>query len=157
MAGPDRFCLFDVDDIVHIGLVEHLGPHAGAEARDHPWPGFGAERRRADCIDRNDLDNGLFWSVSETLKEFGEKELGGQIGFTTALHTWGQTLNPHVHIHCIVPGIGLSKEGGHIRKSGQKYLFDAEELSARFRDRFCRKIRRLYRTVVMKFQLVPIL
>ena len=86
----------------------------------------------------------LFWSVSETLKEFGRKELGGQIGFTAALHTWGQTMNSHVHIHCIVPGIALSKEGS-IRKRGQKYLFDAKELSARFRDRFCRKIRRLYR------------
>jgi len=94
----------------------------------------------------------LFWSVSETLKEFGWKELGGQTGFTAALHTWGQTMNPHVHIHCIVPGIALSKEGS-IRKSGQKYLFDAKELSARFRDRFCRKIRRLYR----KGKLKPVL
>jgi len=91
----------------------------------------------------------LFWSVSETLKEFGWKELGGQIGFTCALHTWGQTMNAHVHIHCIVAGVALSKEGS-IRKSGRKYLFDAKKLSARFRDRFCRKIRRLYRKGELK-------
>jgi len=91
----------------------------------------------------------LFWSVSETLKEFGRKELGGQIGFTAALHTWGQTMNAHVHTHCIAPGVALSKEGS-IRKSGRKYLFDAKELSARFRDRFCRKIRRLYRKGKLK-------
>lgn len=92
----------------------------------------------------------LFWAVSTTLKEFGWKELGGQIGFTAVLHTWGQTMNPHIHIHCIVPGIALSKEGQRIRQSGRKYLFDAPELSARFRDRFCRKIRRLYRQGALK-------
>ncbi len=92
----------------------------------------------------------LFWAVSKTLKEFGWKELGGQIGFTCALHTWGQTMNPHIHIHCIVPGVALSKEGERIAKSGQKYLFNAQKLSARFRDRFCRKIRRLYRKGQLK-------
>jgi len=101
---------------------------------------------------RQEILKALFWSVSETLKEFGWKELGGQIGFTVALHTWGQTMNAHVHTHCIVPGVALSKEGV-IRKSGQKYLFDAKKLSARFRDRFCRKIRRLYR----KGELKPVL
>jgi hypothetical protein len=85
----------------------------------------------------------LFWAVSKTLKEFGRKYLGGQIGFTAVLHTWGQTMNPHVHIHCIVTGGALSADGKKFKKSLRKYLFDAEKLSAAFRDRFCRKIKRL--------------
>jgi len=92
----------------------------------------------------------LFWAVSKTLKEFGEKYLGGQIGVTAVLHTWGQTIIPHVHIHCIVTGGALVKGGREFRESGRKYLFDAIELSARFRDRFCRKIRRLYRQGALK-------
>jgi hypothetical protein len=92
----------------------------------------------------------LFWAVSTTLKEFGEKYLGGQPGFTLVLHTWGQTMNFHVHIHCIIPGIALSKDGERIARSGQKYLFDAKKLSAGFRDRFCRKIRRMYRKGELK-------
>jgi len=91
----------------------------------------------------------LFGAVSETLKEFGEEELGGQIGFTAVLHTWGQTMNPHIHIHCIVSGVGLSKEG-QVRLSGERYLFDAVKLSARYRDRFCGKIGRLYRQGKLK-------
>jgi hypothetical protein len=85
----------------------------------------------------------LFWAVSTTLKEFGEKYLGGQIGFTAVLHTWGQTMIPHVHLHCIVTGGALSKDGKRFQKSGQSYLVDAEKLSARFRDRLCGKIKRL--------------
>jgi len=92
----------------------------------------------------------LFWAVSKTLKEFGEKYLGGQLGITAVLHTWGQTVIPHVHIHCIVTGGALSKDGKRFRKSLRKYLFDAEELSARYRDRFCRKIKRLYRRGELK-------
>jgi hypothetical protein len=96
------------------------------------------------------LLDALFWAVSKTLKEFGKKYLGGQIGFTAVLHTWGQTLNPHVHIHCVVTGGALAPAGKRFRKSRRTYLFAAEELSARFRDRFCRKIKRLYRQGELK-------
>jgi hypothetical protein len=71
---------------------------------------------------RREILNALFRAVSETLKEFGEKELGGQIGFTCALHTWGQTMNAHVHIHCIVAGIALTKEGEYAGAGRSIYL-----------------------------------
>lgn len=99
---------------------------------------------------RKVLLDALFWAVSKTLQEFGERVLGGQIGITAVLHTWGQTLIPHVHIHCIVTGGALSQDGQEFRRSGEKYLFDALELSARYRDRFCRKIKRLYRQGALK-------
>ena len=57
------------------------------------------------------LYNVLFKAVSETLQRLAKdkKYLGAQIGFTTILHTWGQNLKDHPHIHCIVPAGGLDK------------------------------------------------
>ena len=56
--------------------------------------------------------NLLFRSVSETLIELGNdpKRLGARIGFISILHTWGQNLMDHPHIHCVVTGGGLSPE-----------------------------------------------
>ena len=53
--------------------------------------------------------NIMFKAVSETLQELAndKKYLGAQIGFTSILHTWGQNLKDHPHIHCIVPAGGL--------------------------------------------------
>lgn len=55
----------------------------------------------------------LFRSAKETLLELGKdpKHLGGDIGFIAVLHTWGQTLIDHPHLHCIVTGGGLSEDG----------------------------------------------
>jgi len=52
----------------------------------------------------------LFRAASETLSELAQdkKYLGAQLGFISILHTWGQNLMHHPHIHCIVPGGGLS-------------------------------------------------
>jgi len=85
----------------------------------------------------------IFWAASTTLKKFGKKYLGGQIGFTMVLHTWGQTMIPHVHIHSIVPGGALSEDGKTYNKSGESYLFEVKELSAQFRDRLCRRLKKL--------------
>ena len=48
----------------------------------------------------------LFQSVWKTLKAFGSdpKRLNGKLGMTAVLHTWGQNLSQHVHLHCLVPG-----------------------------------------------------
>ena len=55
----------------------------------------------------------LFKSVSETLIELSndKKYLGAEIGFMSILHTWGQNLVNHPHIHCIVPSGGLTLDG----------------------------------------------
>lgn len=55
----------------------------------------------------------LFAAVSETLQEVSRnpERLGARIGFIAVLHTWTQTLRFHPHIHCIVPGGGLSLDG----------------------------------------------
>jgi hypothetical protein len=66
------------------------------------------------------------------------------------LHTWCQRLYPHVHLHCIVTGGALSKDGQRWQASPPDFLFPAEEFSAAYRDRFCRKLRRLYRAGTLK-------
>ena len=55
----------------------------------------------------------LFRSSAETLNELArnKKYMGGQIGFISILHTWGQNLMDHPHIHSIVTGGGLSQDG----------------------------------------------
>ena len=52
----------------------------------------------------------LFDASAATLLEVAAdpKHLGAEIGFLSILHSWGQTLQPHPHIHCVVPGGGLS-------------------------------------------------
>jgi hypothetical protein len=57
--------------------------------------------------------NILFRAVSETLRTIAAdpKHLGAEIGFFAVLHTWGQNLLHHPHLHCVVPGGGLSPDG----------------------------------------------
>jgi hypothetical protein len=54
----------------------------------------------------------LFQAASETLQTFGRdpKWLGGEIGITMALHTWGQNLAQHLHVHCVVSGGALAPD-----------------------------------------------
>ena len=53
----------------------------------------------------------LFAAASQTLLEFGQNRFGAQVGITAVLHTWSQTLLDHYHLHCIVTGGGLSRDG----------------------------------------------
>ena len=57
--------------------------------------------------------NILFRAASGTLRTItaDPKHLGAEIGFLAVLHTWGQTLHHHPHVHCVVPGGGLSPDG----------------------------------------------
>jgi len=81
----------------------------------------------------------LLSSSSETLLTFGRdtKWLGGEIGFYGILHTWGQTLWPHVHVHYVVAGGALSDGGRWIKpEHDDKFLFPVHALSKVFRGKF---------------------
>jgi hypothetical protein len=80
----------------------------------------------------------LFQSASATLQSFGRdpKHLGGQIGITAILHTWGQNLSQHVHLHCIVTGGGLSPDGSRFLPARRGFLFPVRALSKVFRGKF---------------------
>jgi len=77
----------------------------------------------------------LFRSASETLIELARdsKHLGGQIGFICILHTWGQNLMDHAHIHCIVTGGGLSNDGKRWLSCRKGFFIPVKVLSRLFR------------------------
>jgi hypothetical protein len=76
----------------------------------------------------------LFESVWNTLKAFGAapKRLGGELGMTAVLHTWGENLTRHVHLHCLLPGGALCADGRWPGGKGH-YLFPVRALTRRFR------------------------
>ncbi len=84
----------------------------------------------------------LFQAASATLLEFGRnpKWLGAEIGFTAILHTWGQRLDQHPHLHCIVSGGGLT-EAGEWKSAKPHFLFPVRALSKVFRRKFLKKLK----------------
>jgi len=87
----------------------------------------------------------LFSTANQTLKAFAQQYLGGEVGVTAVLHTWGQTLQHHIHLHCMVTGGALAqtKSGYRFRKCAQGFLFPVKALSQQFRAAFCAGLRRL--------------
>jgi hypothetical protein len=79
----------------------------------------------------------LFAAVSATLVEFGANPrwLGGEIAATLILHTWGQTLSQHLHLHCLVAAGALHADGRWIH-SRRGFLFPVQALSKVFRGKF---------------------
>ena len=86
----------------------------------------------------------LFDSVAETLLSFGQNNLGAHLGITAVLHTWGQTLVDHYHLHCIVSGGGPALDGRRWVRSRSDYLFPVRALSKVFRAKFCEGLQALY-------------
>jgi hypothetical protein len=84
--------------------------------------------------------------AAQLLKEFGRKYLGGEIGFSMVLHTWGQTMQEHLHLHFIVTGGTLvSTPSGHRwQAASREFLFPVKLLSNQFRNRFCFALAQLW-------------
>jgi hypothetical protein len=79
----------------------------------------------------------LFKAASQTLIQFGQRNLGGQIGCTMVLHTWDQTLGAHFHVHCVIAAGALSSTGEHWIEADSRFLFPVRALSTVFRGKFC--------------------
>jgi hypothetical protein len=79
----------------------------------------------------------LFEAAAHTLLEFGENRrwLGGEIGLTLVLHTWGQNLDQHLHVHCLVSGGALAPDGHWIHPR-RGFLFPVKALSKVYRGKF---------------------
>ena len=89
----------------------------------------------------------LFDCSAQTLLAFGRdpERLGGEIGFFGVLHTWGQTMWPHPHVHYIVPGGALTKDGRWINAPHKnKFLFPVKALSKMFRGKFIERLKQAY-------------
>lgn len=82
------------------------------------------------------------WSVMQSFAK-DPKHLGAKPAMIAVLHTWGQNLSLHPHLHCIVPGGGVSKQGRwkSARNKG-KFLFPVKAMSKVFRARFVAGLRR---------------
>jgi hypothetical protein len=85
----------------------------------------------------------LFAAAAETLVEFGENPrwLGGSIAATLVLHTWGQALTQHLHVHALVAAGALSREGAWV-SSHRGFLFPVKALSIVFRGKFLEALAR---------------
>ena len=95
--------------------------------------------------------NILFKAASQTLISFGENTLGGKLGFITTLHTWDQKLNAHFHLHCLVAGGAISKDGSCWTPCKGNYLFNKEALSLVFRGKFMDLMSRACQCENLKF------
>jgi len=102
----------------------------------NPWV-----QRHSDAVYRC-----LFEAAWHTLKRFGadKKRLNGELGMTAVLHTWGQNLSRHVHLHCLIPGGALSKGQDQWHPAKSNYLFPVRALSRHFRGKMVSTLRHAY-------------
>jgi len=98
----------------------------------------------------------LFHSAAETLKAFGKDEqwLGAEkMGFFGVLHTWGQPLNPHPHVHVVVPAGGLDEGGEWVwpTYAENNFLFPVHALAKVFRGKFIAGLKQAYEDGELEF------
>ena len=88
----------------------------------------------------------LFRAAAATLRTIARdpKHLGAEIGFLAVLHTWGQTLQHHPHLHCVVPGGGLTPDGTRWIPCRPHFFLPVRVLSRCFRRTFLRLLRAAY-------------
>lgn len=88
----------------------------------------------------------LFEAASQTLTEVAAnpRHLGAEIGILAVLHTWGQNLMHHPHLHCVVSGGGLTPDGTRWRASRKYYFLPVRVLSRVFRNKFRALLQRAF-------------
>lgn len=94
-------------------------------------------------LDSKKFYNTLFSSVWDTLRTFGYTHYGVESGAIAVLHTWGQNLSLHPHIHCLVPAAGMTL-AGNFKKIGKKgkYLYNVKKLSLVFRGKMMEQLKK---------------
>jgi putative transposase/transposase-like zinc-binding protein len=96
----------------------------------------------------------LFQSSARTLNEVAAdpKHLGAEIGFLSVLHTWGQNLQAHPHLHCVIPAGGLSPDRARWIHPKYHFFLPVKILSRVFRGKFVAGLKRLFRQKKLCFQ-----
>ena len=97
--------------------------------------------------------NILFRAASETLRRIAadRKHLGAGIGFLAVLHTWGQNLLFHPHLHCVVPGGGLSPDRQRWISSRKRFFLSVRVLSRLFRGLFLHYLQKAFAAGKLQF------
>jgi hypothetical protein len=85
----------------------------------------------------------LFKAAAETLQQVANKHLGIDLGVLAVLHTWGQNLQHHPHVHCVVPGGGLSRDRSKWVSCRPGFLLPVRVLSRLFRGKFLAKLKEM--------------
>ncbi len=95
----------------------------------------------------------LFQAARETLAAFGEdpRHLGGEVGGLAILHTWGQTLEQHLHLHCVVPGGALARDRTTWRPAKPGFLFPVRALARVFRGKYLAGLRQAFTRGALRF------
>lgn len=102
---------------------------------------------------KRQMYNLLFRATAETLQTIAAdpKHLAAQIGFFCILHTWGQTLTAHPHLHCVVPGGGISLDGRRWIACRPGFFLPVKVLSRRFRKLYLRYLEQAYAAGKLQF------
>ena len=95
----------------------------------------------------------LFRAAAQTLLTIAAdpKRLGVETGFFAILHSWGQNLHFHPHLHCVVPGGGLSARADRWVHGRRRFLLPVKVLSARFRRLFLQALEQAYAAGQLQF------
>jgi len=95
----------------------------------------------------------LFRAVAATLTTFGRdpRHLGGDVGGTAILHTWGQNLSQHLHLHCVVIGGALTPDGARWIAAPPGFLFPVRALARVFRGKYLQALHRAFTTGQLRF------
>ena len=95
----------------------------------------------------------LFRAAADAMRDIAAdpKHLGAEIGAVTLLHTWGQTLQHHPHLHCIVPGGGLSPDGTRWVACRPGFFLPVRVLSRRFRELFLARLQAAFTAGELRF------
>ena len=89
----------------------------------------------------------LFRAAAETLLQIAAdpRHLGARLGFLAVLHTWGQNLHSHPHLHCVVPGGGIAPDRSRWIACRQQFFFPVKVLSRLFRAKFIAYLKTAFR------------
>lgn len=115
------------------------------------------ELNRVVLINKRVMYNILFRAASETLMKLGKdpKHLGANIGLVAVLHTWGQNLMDHPHLHCIVPGGGLTPNHQRWKYSKKAkyrgFFIHINIISDLFKKKFLYYFKKAYRNSELNF------
>jgi len=95
----------------------------------------------------------LFRAAWETLATFGAdpRPLGGEVGGLAILHTWGQTLEQHLHLHCVVPGGALAQDRMQWLPTKPGFLFPVRALAAVFRGKYLTGLQQAFDRQALRF------
>ncbi|HYA53429.1 MAG TPA: IS91 family transposase [Streptosporangiaceae bacterium] len=95
----------------------------------------------------------LFQAARESLAAFGAdpRHLGGEVGGLAILHTWGQSLEQHLHLHCVVPGGALARDGTRWLPAKPRFLFPVRALARVFRGKYLAGLQQAFARGTLRF------